>query len=54
MKKVRSAGLWKRLRAVYYIISLSYGRSDKCHRDGLHILRTVFYNDKKLLERLDN
>ena len=50
---MRSAELWKRLRAVYYIISLSYVRSDECHRDGLHILRTVFSYDKNLLERLD-
>jgi|GEM_PF-4459370 len=40
MKKVRRAELWKRLRAVYYIFSLSYGRSDEYHRDGLQILRT--------------
>jgi|GEM_PF-6623997 len=35
---VRSAESWKRLRVVYYIVSLSYGRSDESHRDGLHIL----------------
>ena len=46
--------MWKRFRAIYYIFSLSYGRSVECHRVALPVLRTDFSNDIKFLERLDN
>jgi hypothetical protein len=39
---VRSAKLWKRLRAVYYKFPLSYGPSAECHRDGLPARKAVF------------